>query len=520
MGLIMNEKHKVDDALRCPELVFGIIGAVGTDTGKVIELLGAALNRVKYNFTTIRLIDGVREFEQWSHIETDPLDVRYTTHMDAGDEFRNLLQCGDAFSLIAIGAISGEREKATGKRDNPLPRTAYVLRSLKRPEEIWRLRNVYGRNFFALAAYSTKSKRLERLTKLIAESRSQTVSPGIQRLAEDLITRDEEELQSKFGQNIREAFPISDFFVDADSHTLPTQINRIVELIFGNTFHTPTREEFGMFHAWAASLQSASLGRQVGAAICTEGGDLLATGCNEVPKAFGGLYWPDDNPDERDHIRGVDSNDVIKQEILSDLIFRLRKAGWLSKKISKQNAKELLDEALKDASPDGLKKATLMGITEFGRMVHAEMAALMQAARLGISVQSAFLFATTFPCHNCTKHIVAAGISRLIFIEPYPKSRASELHGDSIAVEPADDDRKRVTFNFFVGVSPRQYFTLFSLGDSSRKEGGKVKKWKADNAIPRLVDTPFAYLSHEEEALEVLDSLLKKTKLILVEKPL
>jgi len=75
---------------------------------------------------------------------------------------------------------------------------------------------------------------------------------------------------TQIGQNIREAFPSSDFFVDADSSKLQQQITRIVELIFGDTFHTPTRDEFGIFHAWADSLRSASLGRQVGAAICTK----------------------------------------------------------------------------------------------------------------------------------------------------------------------------------------------------------------------------------------------------------
>ena len=360
--------------------------------------------------------------------------------MDAGNEFRNLLNRGDAFALLGAAGIARERTNTTGDRRTPRARTAYALRSLKRPEEVWALRNTYGRNFFALAAYSSKSKRLARLANKISVSRSTPVSPGIQRAAEELIERDEAELQDKLGQNIRAAFPISDFFVDADSPKLADQVKRIVELIFGYLFHTPTREEYGMFHAWAASLRSASLGRQVGAAICTDAGDLLATGCNEVPKAHGGLYWPNDEPDARDHHRGEDSNDVIKQEILADLLNRLKLGSWLNKEKSRLSTKQMLDQVLADPSPDGLKKATLMGITEYGRMVHAEMAALMQAARLGIPVEGAILFSTTFPCHNCTKHIVAAGIKRLTFIEPYPKSRASELHGDSIGVEQDPED--------------------------------------------------------------------------------
>jgi deoxycytidylate deaminase len=148
------------------------------------------------------------------------------------------------------------------------------------------------------------------------------------------------------------------------------------------------------------TLGSASLGHQVGAAICTEAGNLLATGCNEVPKAHGGLYWSDDEPEERDHERGEDSNGVIKNEILADLRPKSRKGNWLSKEKSRKPLEKLLDEALADTSPTGIKKATLMGITEYGRMVHAEMAALMRAARLGNPGQKSVMFCRTFPCHT------------------------------------------------------------------------------------------------------------------------
>ena len=68
-------------------------------------------------------------------------------------------------------------------------------------------------------------------------------------------------------------------------------------------------------------------------------------------------------------------------------------------------------------------------ITEYGRMVHAEMNAIADAARLGRPVAGATLYVTTFPCHNCAKHIIASGIARVVFIEPYAKSRAELLYG-------------------------------------------------------------------------------------------
>jgi deoxycytidylate deaminase len=78
-----------------------------------------------------------------------------------------------------------------------------------------------------------------------------------------------------------------------------------------------------------------------------------------------------------------------------------------------------------------------MNVIEFGRAVHAEMAALMDSARRGVPVKNATLYCTTFPCHLCARHIVAAGIRRVVYIEPYPKSLAAQLYPDSIAVESA-----------------------------------------------------------------------------------
>lgn len=509
----MKAKPTIGGALKYPELIFGVIGAVGTDTERVLLELQSALTQVKYETVAIHLIDSLREFKKWAHIKAETLDGRYNRLMNAGNAFRETLKRSDALAMLGVAAVFHKRKESTGDGSIPKARTAYALRSLKRPEEIQALRKIYGGNFFALAAYSSKSKRIERLANKIAQSRACKVNAHVERIARALVDRDEAELSEKFGQNIQDAFPISDFFVDADSPKLTDQVKRIIELIFGNTFHTPTRDEYGMFHAWSASLRSAALARQVGAAICTVEGDILTTGCNEVPKAHGGLYWPGDEPDERDHQRGEDSNEVMKREILADLLGRLKKGHWLNKKKSLLNASELLDLALSDKSPTGLKKATLMGITEYGRMVHAEMAALMQAARLGVSVKGAVLYATTFPCHNCTKHIVAAGIERLAYIEPYPKSRATDLHGDSISVEDLEPG-KRVAFQSFIGVSPKQYLHLFSLGDSFRKEGINVKKWISQESAPRFAESPFAYLQREVEELDGFDLLLKSHNLV------
>jgi cytidine deaminase len=160
-----------------------------------------------------------------------------------------------------------------------------------------------------------------------------------------------------------------------------------------------------------------------------------------------------------------------------------------------------------DASP-------IADLTEYGRVVHAEMEALLSCARLGVSTKGGTLYSTTFPCHNCAKHIVAAGIERVVYIEPYPKSKALEFHDDSIDLG-FDKTSGKVHFEPFVGVGPRRFFDLFSFrhGNSRtirRKKNGLAEKWNEQDAILRLQMLPYSYLELEQLALErVADFELK-----------
>ncbi len=133
-----------------------------------------------------------------------------------------------------------------------------------------------------------------------------------------------------------------------------------------------------------------------------------------------------------------------------------------------------------------------MNLGEFGRPVHAEMAALLDAARRGVSVKDADLYSSTFPCHNCAKHIVAAGIARVRFIEPYPESLATELHDDSLVVDPTEEliasGKRLVWFETFVGVAPRRYFEFFSKL-KRKDERGEPLKWEQKGASPRFPES-------------------------------
>ena len=147
---------------------------------------------------------------------------------------------------------------------------------------------------------------------------------------------------------------------------------------------------------------------------------------------------------------------------------------------------------------------------EYGRSVHAEMAALMDAAKRGVPVAGCTLYTTTFPCHNCAKHIVASGIQRVVYVEPYPKSFTWRLYSDSVWIDGAGEAGKAIKFEPFVGISFRQYFSLFSMEGIERKINGALTPWLPETASPRFFEHPSAYLAREGMALDRLRTLLKR----------
>ena len=68
--------------------------------------------------------------------------------------------------------------------------------------------------------------------------------------------------------------------------------------------------------------------------------------------------------------------------------------------------------------------------------VHAEQNAIIQAARLGSSIDGATLYCTHQPCVLCAKMIVNSGIRRVVYQEGYPDDFSLEIFRESgVALE-------------------------------------------------------------------------------------
>lgn len=475
------------------ELVFGFVGPTGVDLDLACSVLVEQLRAVDYTCKLVRsreLIGG--------DVDKLPEHKRIDTLMTEGNRLRKQSDDLAIIARRAIAKIRQLRQECTRGSDFPSDSTAYIVRSLKRQEEVTLLREVYGKSFTLISVYATQAEREKTLSTRFVSQGLKAVDA--EREALHLIQRDYREESEKFGQRVADTFALADFFATADSRsTLERQLGRLVRLLFGVPYISPTRDEQGMFFAYSASLRSLDLSRQVGAAVTTPNGEILATGCNDVPAFGGGLYWGEDSHPMRDYERGYDSNALIKLEIVSDTIQRFESVGWSRPKSQKNSSHSQL---AKDSLFTGfLKPSRLADVIEFGRAVHAEMDCLTQAARLGVALRGGRLYSTTFPCHLCARHIVAVGISQVIFVEPYEKSRTADLYRDSIVVEPRELSSNLVNFTSFVGVAPRRYASFFTPSGGRKKADGSVLDQQLSGAKPRVKRLSIATLYSEDHAL-------------------
>lgn len=199
-----------------PELVIGLVGAIGSNLSGVSSAIADALNAVTYSSEEIRVIDQLHSFKDWASLPERPKDERYKTHIEAGRQFCEKIESEDGLARLAVAKIRRLRRDATGDFLKPRERHGYILRSLKRKGEVELLRSTYGPSFLLVAAYSPRIRRIEDLAHSIARSHNQFDADAFRETAERLVEVDEKE-GAPLGQNIRETFPLADVFVRTES---------------------------------------------------------------------------------------------------------------------------------------------------------------------------------------------------------------------------------------------------------------------------------------------------------------
>ncbi|SMB88198.1 dCMP deaminase [Desulfonispora thiosulfatigenes DSM 11270] len=80
---------------------------------------------------------------------------------------------------------------------------------------------------------------------------------------------------------------------------------------------------------------------------------------------------------------------------------------------------------------------------ELCRAIHAEQNAIIQAATHGIQIEGAILYSTTFPCVLCSKMLINAGITKIVYQGNYPDELAKILLKEAgVEIEHYEKDLK------------------------------------------------------------------------------
>lgn len=491
------------------ELIVGFSGAIGSGLDHVVEQTRELLKAAGYSIEYIKLSSYIEKFAREEGLLTNNVAIavnspdRFDTLQTAGNALRSKFS-NHVLAKLAVSKIANHRSEQTPPnqdvRSTTPKKVAFLIDQLKHPAEVELLRQVYGNLFYLVGVFASEEQRRRNLTA--------TLNPNDAQRAMDRDRRENED----HGQQLDKTLKLADLFVrntDENRSSTRKQLQRFFELIHGAPVSTPSADEYAMYAAYAAALRSACMSRQVGAAITDAHGNLLSTGCNDVPKSNGGLYTLADT--DRDwrcyNWKGGECwNDHHKRRIKNDVA-----AVLLTKEAQSILADAGLKRKLSDAECHRIatmiaKNTRLKDLIEFSRAVHAEMDAIISLARKGsFSSQGGKLFTTTFPCHNCARHIVAAGITTVHYIEPYEKSLALELHSDSIVGDPTDRDSNsaRVRFLHFEGIAPRQYQRLFTPSEDRKDDTGKIRQWSWEKpkANPQYLD------SYRELELRVVSDL-------------
>lgn len=487
------------------EIIIGIVAPLGTDKDKdkFIRALTERFEEYSYHVEdTISITKLI--FNNKINQLNNSKKLKLYLKMQMCSILRKTY-CDSIMACLAVNKINKQRKKSYKK-------TVYIIDQLKHPAEHKIFSHIYGISYVQISLFSNQIKRDSSLRKLlendneqktldnskdffidytsnnkfekaykalikmnIIDSYKKEILPdGAHKLIEkDMFDTDRKNFTEEHGQRLSDIFHLSHYFFNLDKgqSTTDIEIEKLLKLLFGRYKNFPTQDEFGMALAYHASYRSTFPNRRhVGACIISPYGEVISVASVRAP-----------TPSANTSIEQLDN---IKQ----GYEFYKEKYNGIKNKISafkeknplKVNKKHL-DEIIKYLDIDTLYKFINESI-DFHPTSHAEMSALADAAKMGISVRGATLYTTTFPCHICAKDIITFGIKKVVYLEQYPKSKNAELYPELISFDD-EDTANKLPCIMFSGVGPRRYHYVYQLDNKPKNNLNEEKTEDHSNQI-------------------------------------
>ncbi|HIF0226743.1 TPA: deaminase [Legionella anisa] len=506
------------------EIFIGVVAPLGTERKWFIDVLEEKFDARGYHIERISI---TKEIIHFAKNNCHALSFEYFVKMEACSELRKKYSNGFLMGVI-IDKIRSLRKKENKK-------VVYIIEQIKNVTEYNILSHVYGLNYLQISLFSNEKSRDENLrvkfkNDCVNNLVNYTFSPHkinffkkhlnedinnlFQDIKKDIYTKFEEQIlpdvthnlikkdfneiiasdSNSHGQQVSELFHLSHYFFNLDESKIDIakELNKFISLIVGDHEDYPTQDEFGMSLAFQVSVRSNfPNNRHIGAAILSPYGEVISVASIRAPCSSS-------NTTLFDQYQVQDGYTKFKNQIKE----------W----------KKFLKEFEKKKDIDSEEKSKLGDISNFLKdsldfhpCTHAEIAAIIDAAKLGISVRKSTLYTTTFPCHLCAKEIINAGISKVIYLEAYPKSKNKELYPKLIDFDPSHAS-SLLPFSFYSGIGPKRFMYVYSVKNKNKKSKyPPLLAYERSIYYEKKEKDIIDYLSNiNHENIHFLDSLFQK----------
>lgn len=360
-----------------------------------------------------------------------------------------------------------------------------IIDSIRNDAEVHTLRQFpYFYLFSVHSEYELRKQRTLKIKKI--KTKDEFKNADLRDKAEDI----------QYGQQVTKCNDLADFIINNDKN-IPQHASKRKKEFIDNIYNKyvslvehkkeeiilsdnlPSSNETLMTMAYAESQRSSCLKRKVGAIIAeinhlhfsnvldnkiSESVNVISSGHNEVP--LGGIPCAFNTEYEKCY------RDYLQEEQAKKIKFcpHCGKAINLSSQRCRNCNNEIksfvkvcpkckdevdVDYKCPACEKKVFKEYLLSGgkLLDMCKALHAEEHALLSLKKYsGESSQNLVLYTTTFPCNLCANKIVAAGIKKVVYADPYQMKEAIKILAAG-----------KVKIEKFEGIKSSAYFKLYNV---------------------------------------------------------
>jgi len=454
-------------------IILGFTGTIGSGCTYIAEAI-----EHEYKYKYFSLSDILRNIAAKKGLNNPSVDDLQTLGNNLRAKYGNSYLVQELLKFIKKGDLPGlKSDKGTLK--------GIIIDSIRNDGEVYTLRQFpYFYLFSVHSGFELRKQRTLRDKKF--KSKEEFKNADHRDKAEDI----------QYGQQVAKCNDLADFIINNDKN-IPQRASqekkKFIDRVYNNYVllvehkqegvilpdNLPTTNETLMTMAYAESQRSSCLKRKVGAIIAeinhssfgngsdnriNESVNIISSGHNEVP--LGSIpcaFNPEYEKCYRDHLQ---EEHAKKIKFCPNCGEEIKLSSQKCKKCKHEiktfikvcpDCKNEIDVQYKCPKCDKeVFKEYLIGagkLLDMCKALHAEENALLSLKKHGgENFRNTVLYTTTFPCNLCANKIVASGINKVVYADPYPMKEAKTILAAG-----------KVEIEKFEGIKSSAYFKLYNV---------------------------------------------------------